>query len=84
MFADEARRMNINPSFIAGANWALSHQWISVEDGLPKENRLVFVRINTPFGISYQADLIVNGIWNDSFNVTHWMPIPKLGGHDDD
>ena len=68
------------------ANWALSHQWISVDDGFPKENsdgksELVFVRLDIGGGeYTFNTNYTKNGKWefNKTEKVTHWMPIPKL------
>ena len=54
--------------------------WISVEDELPEKDGVYFVLINskiasvTPFFAKTKQFEI--GKFN--FNVTHWMPIPKL------
>lgn len=74
--------------FVEGAEWALSHQWVSVEDELPpfEENVLVKIKLE---------NLITNEIRHRTNNpkvyvdknkfaiydyevVTHWMPIPLL------
>lgn len=66
------------------ANWALSHQWVSVEDELPKESSEYLISDGKRYKLGdWDADL---KIWEDepfmgkdgSGEVTHWMPIPLL------
>ena len=35
--------------FIAGANWALSHQWISVDEELPPKEGIILARLSENF-----------------------------------
>lgn len=84
-FADMARELNKNPDFIAGANYALQNQWISVEEALPEEKYLVLTRVKTPVGIVYRSDYYINDYWyrcryNQEEIVTHWALIPSLKG----
>lgn len=62
-------------------------EWISVEDALPEDDRLVIVHIDDlayPSEISNCMAYFKNGTWcfpDDYYydcNVTHWMRIPKL------
>ena len=59
--------------FFHGAEYALSHQWISVEDALPEYEEDVLALIGgAPViarGYHVRAGLKYN---------THWMPIPKF------
>lgn len=59
--------------FIDGAEYALSHQWISVEEALPQDEENVIVSMaGVPIigqGIHVKENLK---------HITHWMPIPKL------
>lgn len=75
-------------AFISGAKWALVNQWISVKERLPDpgEEVLLFEEGSPrPFEIGWlrekQGDhksnwALQNG--NVVFEVTYWMPIPKL------
>ena len=77
------------PAFLEGADFALKNQWISVEEGLPKEDipncfvaykAMDMVLYSTG---SYEKDndeWYVDGV---GFNaeVTHWMYIPQLKGN---
>lgn len=74
--------------FIEGADWALSHQWVSVEDELPKDKQNVFIRLadgrSTSGWYSHSIEewfISVGEIGGDDClyeHVTHWMPIPPL------
>ena len=59
--------------FIEGAEYALSHQWISVEEALPEANEHVLTLIGgvpaVAKGYHVRARLR---------DITHWMPIPKF------
>ena len=59
--------------FIAGAEYALSHQWISVEEALPEANENVLAPIGGVPVIArgYHVRARIRGI-------SHWMPIPKF------
>ena len=65
--------------FIDGAFFALSHQWRSVEDGLPEDDDSVFVSDEN----GYHIASYFNGEWyssDDEFtrNPQMWMPIPSI------
>ena len=66
--------------FNAGAEFALSHQWISVEDALPECSVMVIVK--DKYGNYDTAYLSKKGYWiaNDGKEiiVSFWMPIPKF------
>lgn len=73
--------------FIDGAEYALSHQWISVEEALPKEDFDVFmnvyVEVNTGHGIEHCVLLATYASGKFSCETKHvkvieWMPIPKF------
>lgn len=79
--------------FEEGAKWADANpksQWISVEDDLPYRHKellsdefctkYVFVLIDKHITnkLSMRNDKIMGWQWGQHFNVTHWMPIPKL------
>ena len=66
--------------FNEGAEYALSHQWISVEDALPECSVMVLVK--DKYGNYDIAYLSKKGYWisNDGKEivVSFWMPIPKF------
>ena len=94
-FADMARELNKNPTFIAGANYALQNQWISVEDALPTldekydfSERYIVRTQNNEIKV---MRIFRNIAWCDIFDgrafipfekkiVTHWMEIQSLEG----
>lgn len=81
----EDARLLVKPTFIDAADWALQNQWISVDEALPEDKTKVFVIVKTPVGIVHRADYHINDYWYMSRYspeeiVTHWMPIPSLGG----
>ena len=59
--------------FIDGAEYALSQQWISVDEALPQDEENAIVSMaGVPIigkGIHVKENLK---------HITHWMPIPKL------
>ena len=59
--------------FIDGAEYALSHQWISVEEAMPEANENVLALID---GVPVVAKgYHVRARLRD---ITQWMPIPKF------
>ncbi|MBP5722047.1 MAG: DUF551 domain-containing protein [Bacteroidales bacterium] len=78
---------DIKEAVIYGATFALQNQWISVEEGLPEVNKLVFGCVNDEgipqaVGMAYYDEY---GGWHYSDEeetslITHWMPIPSLEG----
>lgn len=70
------------------ANFTLQNQWISVDDGLPEEDiPNCFVAYKTFDKVfystgSYEKDIDEWYVDSVGFNVnvTHWMPIPQIGG----
>ena len=66
------REQNIS-SIKLGAEYALSRQWISVDEALPEANEQVLVLIG---GVPVVAKgYHVRARLRD---ITHWMPIPKF------
>lgn len=72
-------------TFIDGADFALSRQWVSVDDALPDDDRLVlahFADVEKP--LEYATAYYRNGIWNvpDDFyydcEIDFWLPIPEM------
>ena len=63
-----------------GAEYILSHQWISVEEALPKCSEMVFVK--DKYGNYDTAYFSKKGYWiaNDGKEiiVSFWLPIPKF------
>ena len=59
--------------FIDGAEYAISRQWISVEESLPEANENVLALIGGVPVIArgYHVRARIRGI-------SHWMPIPKF------
>ena len=74
-------------AFKKGAEYALSHQWIIVDEALPKEDSSVFmnvyVEVNTGHGIGYCVLIAKYAFGKFScetknVKVIGWMPIPKF------
>ena len=69
--------MNESPyyyqAFIDGAEYAISHQWISVKEALPEANEHVLTLIGGVPVVAkgYHVRARIRGI-------SHWMPIPKF------
>lgn len=85
MLGEETQQ--IKDAFKSGARYALSNQWVSVDEALPEDNRMVMVHIsdiNIIPDLSYCMAYYDNGAWQfpDDYyydcKVTHWMPIPKF------
>lgn len=66
-------------AFQAGANFALSHQWISVEEALPESEDWVIVMYDVGFMKVYKGIYVrINKPICESIKITHWLPIPKF------
>lgn len=72
-------------SFIEGADFALTHQWRSVEDELPEQCTTVLcVNANAdPYCKWCWLSFYVGDIFQDNADSkatfpTHWLPIPSL------
>ena len=66
-------------SFAAGAQYALSHQWISVEEALPKSEDWVIVMYDVGLMEVRKGIYVrVNKPLCENIKITHWMPIPKF------
>lgn len=77
-------------AFAAGAEYALSHQWISVEEALPQENEEVLCMMKSNHaivsGYIYKNNGTVKVATSPDFHfedyegyeVIAWMPIPKF------
>ena len=66
-------------AFIAGAEYALSHQWISVEEALPENEDWVIVMYDIGLMEVRKGIYIrVNKPIAENLKITHWMPIPEF------
>ena len=77
-FAHHAVRRS---GFFAGAEYALSHQWISVEEVLPKNGENVFAIYSDNAYVAWfdETDKDWHELSEGQLIVpTHWMPIPKF------
>lgn len=65
--------LNCKAFFETGAEYALAHQWISVEEALPEDEEYIIVLIAG-------VPIIAKGIHlkENLKDITHWMPIPKF------
>lgn len=61
-------------SFKDGIIYALSHQWVSVDERLPEDDVLVVVWIENS---AILADFCEKGKWH-YYGVRYWLPIPPL------
>ena len=64
--------------FKEGAEYALSHQWISVEEALPKCNELVIARNLDGEIFPYYSNQIDSETDNKWHEIVMWMYIPKF------
>lgn len=83
-------RYQIADGFEAGAKYALSHQWISVDEALPEENEEVLCMMKSNYaivsGYIYKENSIVKVATSSNFHfedyegyeVIAWMPIPEF------
>lgn len=69
----DERKEYSREDFIAGAEYALSHQFISVEDALPEANENVLALIGG-------VPVIARGyhVRARIRDISNWMPIPKF------
>lgn len=67
--------------FRDGANFAFSHQWISVDERLPKDDETVLTYSSYGYVLAYYSEQdrmwFAYGNYGD-INPTHWLPIPPL------
>lgn len=76
-YARECMDIIAPPAFVAGAEYALQNQWISVEEALP--TRYTFVVTADKYGHLNFAQVDEKGLWfGNSYPVAYWMPIPEL------
>lgn len=89
-FHTKSEENTYHTGFVMGAKWADEHPknpWISVEDRLPEEDKIVIFMGNngalylghhylqTDYGRTWFAD---GGYAMKDDEVTHWMPIPQI------
>lgn len=81
LFGDEKL---VKSNFIAGVTFALSHQWVSVEERLPEDDRYFYLvadaRLN-PMGVDcaeYTCETKLFSRNGAVLHPTHWCPIPHL------
>ena len=69
----DERKEYSREDFIAGAEYAISHQWISVEEAMPEANENVLALIGSVPVVAkgYHVRARIRGI-------SHWMPIHKF------
>ena len=72
-------------AFVYGAEYALSNQWISVEESLPEYEEDVLIAYgDDEYGLCHRSnspDVLtdINGFCNYGYKeVLAWMPIPKF------
>lgn len=73
---------NLETAFELGAKWALSHQWVSVDEELPPIQEDVLVMTNERIDIAYREEDSIHFVGNmfdyDASQIVAWMPIPPL------
>ncbi len=81
----DERKEYSREDFIAGAEYALSRQWISVEEALPEYDESVIVAFgDDDYALLHRSDnsnvlTDKNGFCNYGYKeVLAWMPIPKF------
>ena len=77
----DERKEYSREDFIAGAEYALSHQWISVEEVLPKNGENVFAIDSDNAYVAWfdETDKDWHELSEGQLIVpTHWMSIPKF------
>lgn len=81
----DERKEYSREDFIAGAEYALSHRWISVEDELPEYDESVIVAFgDDDYALLHRSNnsnvlTDKNGFCNYGYKeVLAWMPIPKF------
>lgn len=85
-FIGSTERKFRKSAFADGVRFALSHQWTSVDERLPEDDRLVLVRLNFNFGCSGYDIARYNKYWRcqlasrcgDGATISHWCEIPPL------
>ncbi len=72
-------KTNCKSFFESGAQYALSHQWISVDEALPENDDWVIVMYDNGL-MEVRKGIYVrfNRPFAESLKITHWLLIPKL------
>lgn len=71
--SDERKKYS-REDFVSGAEYALSHQWISVEEALPEKDELVLVKHKPIAGVhSYQNGISIAYIQNQGSCGLRWI-----------
>ena len=69
-----------------GAEWMLSHMWISVEEALPENQDYVLAEYKGSIFMAWYRKR--NNMWHNIYgiemDVDRWMPIPKIGTKDNE
>lgn len=82
LLGEETRQ--IKKAFVAGASYALQHQWISVEERLPEDDYDVVACIKEREDRTLYCEIAYyfKGEWRttngEHIHPTHWCPIPQL------
>lgn len=67
--------------FTKGAKWALSHQWVSVDERLPEDDETVLTHSKYGYVLAYYSEQdkmwFAYGNYGD-ISPTHWMQIPQI------
>ena len=77
------------PAFLEGAKFALSNQWISVDEDLPCNHEELLDLLKTEFVITLNSrkrveiNYMIDGLngWKwavEKSNILYWFPIPEL------
>lgn len=84
-----ANILSSNEYFVkSGAQCALSHQWVSVEDALPEDDRYFYLVADArmdPLGVDcaeYTCETKRFSRGGKILHPTHWCPIPPLNPDD--
>lgn len=82
-FIGSTERKFRKSAFADGVRFALSHQWISVDERLPEDDRLVLAHFSdVEPNLCYATAYYRKGVWNvpDDWyydcRIDFWMPIP--------
>lgn len=80
---------NFSEGFDAGVSFALSQQWVSVEERLPEDDYDVIACIKEREDHTLYCEIAYHfkGEWRTTngeyIHPTHWFPIPKLNNEKD-
>ena len=84
-YIQDATDRDVEDAFVEGAEWALEHQWIDVNDRLPcYEADVIATNGEGSYWFAHRSERAFvdrdhNGFARiGPFVVTHWMPVPQL------